>query len=347
MSANLHSELLADHTTLRVGGQADEFAVAETQAELLALVQESDLSGTPLLVLGGGSNLVCADDGFRGRVVKVATTGVEVTADACGGAIVTAQAGHNWDDLVAECVERKWSGLEALSGIPGTVGATPIQNVGAYGQEVSNWIYRVRTYDRFDQAVKTFMPSDCDFGYRDSMFKRDVDRYVILDVTFQLRLGDHSAPVMYRELAQQLGVEVGKRSYNGDVRREVLALRGAKGMVLDPLDHDTWSVGSFFTNPLVDLPVAQLLPDEAPRWPQPSGLVKLSAAWLIEQSGFAKGFGLNPRATLSSKHTLAVTNRGDATAEDVLELARHIQHGVRERFGVVLEIEPRLAGDFR
>lgn len=346
MTVNLGTESLAEHTTLRVGGLADEVWVVETERELLEAVIASDVDEVPLLVLGGGSNVVVSDDGFRGRVLLVRSQGLESTADACGGAIVTVQAGHDWDQLVAESVERGWSGLESLSGIPGTVGATPIQNVGAYGQEVGDWIYRVRAYDRHVGRVHTFAAADCGFGYRDSIFKREAGRYVVLDVTFQLRLGDPSAPVMYGELANRLGVEVGKRSTTTAVRTEVLSLRSGKGMVLDPLDHDTWSVGSFFTNPIVDLPASQKLPADAPRWQQLDGGVKLSAAWLVEQSGFGKGFTLNGRASLSGKHTLALTNRGEATAEDVLSLARHIQLGVREKFGIRLEVEPQLVGEF-
>jgi UDP-N-acetylmuramate dehydrogenase len=339
-------QALSEFCTLRVGGFADEVIYATTEAELIEAVQSADAINQPVLVVGGGSNLVVADDGFRGRVVLVRTSGFTVTADACGGAIVTVQAGQDWDEFVEQCVERDWAGLEALSGIPGTVGATPIQNVGAYGQEVGDWIYRIRTYDRLLQQPRTFSPSECEFGYRDSIFKREPNRYLILDVTFQLRLGAHSAPVMYGELANRLGVEVGKRSKNALVRAEVLRLRAQKGMVLDPVDHDTWSVGSFFTNPMVAV-LPKGLPDDAPRWPQLHGGTKLSAAWLVENAGFEKGFGLSPAATLSNKHTLAITNRGSATAADVLELATHIQAGVKLKFGIELEIEPNLVGDFR
>lgn len=340
------TQLLASFSTLRVGGATDELVVAQTEAELVDAVRSADENGIPVLLIGGGSNLVIADDGFRGRTVVVRTRGYEVTADACGGAIVTVQAGHDWDEFVAECVERRWSGLEALSGIPGTVGATPIQNVGAYGQEVGDWIYRVRTYDRQQQSFKTFSAADCEFSYRNSIFKKQPNRYLILDVTFQLRLGEHSAPVMYAELAKRLGVEVGKRSKNALVRAKVLQLRESKGMVSNELDHDTWSVGSFFTNPvLTELP--RSIPDATPRWPQLDGTIKLSAAWLVENAGFPKGYGLNERATLSTKHTLAITNRGDATAADIADLAHHIQLGVKQKFGIDLEIEPNFVGDFR
>lgn len=336
---------LADFCTLHVGGVADEIVTATTESELIGAVQSADAAGIPVLVVGGGSNLVIADDGFRGRVVLVRTTGFSVSADACGGAIVTVQAGQDWDEFVEICVERDWAGLEALSGIPGTVGATPIQNVGAYGQEVGDWIYRVRTYDRLLQQPRTFSAAECEFAYRDSIFKREPNRYVIIDVAFQLRLGPHSAPVMYSELANRLGVEVGKRSKNFQVRSEVLSLRNQKGMVLNPIDHDTWSVGSFFTNPIV-LQLPQGYPADAPRWPQMHGGFKLSAAWLVDNSGFGKGYGLNENATLSNKHALAITNRGRATATDILELARHIQASVKQKFGIDLEIEPNLVGNY-
>ena len=346
MPITTHDVDLADHTTLRVGGLADTVVVAQTQDEIISAVQEADEAGTPLLILGGGSNVVIADDGWRGTVLLIRTSGIAVAADACSGAMVTVQAGHDWDEFVSEAVTREWSGIEALSGIPGTVGASPIQNIGAYGQDVSQTIANVRTYDRDLQQIRTFSFADCAFGYRDSTFKQQPGRYVILDVSFQLRLDHHSQPIAYSELAQKLGVETGKRSYSNLVRTAVLELRGAKAMVLDPLDHDTWSVGSFFTNPIVGPEQHAKVPVDAPHWPQDDGTYKLSAAWLIENSGHPKGSGLNERARLSTKHSLAVTNRGDATAGDVIELARRIQQDVHERFGIDLSIEPNLVGEF-
>lgn len=347
MSTVLNNHSLADFTTLKVGGIADKVVVVETQTELLDAVQAADLAGEPLLVMGGGSNVVVADDGWRGTVVLVRSRGIEVvSADSCGGAMVRVEAGHDWDDFVAETVERDWYGIEALSGIPGTVGAAPIQNVGAYGQDVSQTIARVRTYDRLNQRITTFNFADCQFGYRNSRFKAERGRHVILEVDFQLRFGPHSAPVQYRELADKLGVELGARADIRAVREAVLELRTAKGMVIDPVDHDCWSVGSFFTNPVVAAELADRLPLGSPAWPQPDGLVKLSAAWLVEQSGHARGFGLNERASLSTKHALALTNRGGATASDVLELANHVRHAVAAKFGVQLEIEPTLCGNF-
>ncbi|MET1134244.1 MAG: UDP-N-acetylmuramate dehydrogenase [Aeromicrobium sp.] len=334
---------LRDHTTLRLGGPAERWVRATTEAELTAALVDADTAGEPVLVLGGGSNLVVADGGFQGTVVEVATTGAEIDADdgpSCGGAMVTVAAGEPWDDVVALAVEREWIGIEALSGIPGSVGATPIQNVGAYGQEVSQTIARVRVWDRTLRGVRTFANADCQFGYRTSRFKADPSRHVVLSVTFQLRQGDLGAPVAYAELARALGIEVGERAPLADVRRAVLALRGGKGMVLDPADHDTWSAGSFFTNPVVD---ADVVPDGAPAWPQPDGRVKTSAAWLIERAGFDKGYGTDAVA-LSGKHTLALTNRGGATTDELLALAREVRDGVAEKFGIRLVNEPVLVG---
>ncbi len=337
------TELLADHTTLRLGGPAARWVRATTEAELTAAVSEADAAGHPVLVLGGGSNLVVADEGFPGTVVEVATSGISPDVEdgvSCGGVLVTVAAGESWDDLVALAVGKEWAGIEALSGIPGRVGATPIQNVGAYGQEVSQTIASVRVWDRRLRGVRTFANADCGFGYRTSRFKADPGRHVVLSVTFQLRQGSLGGPVAYAELARTLGVEPGERAALADVRRAVLALRGGKGMVLDPADHDTWSAGSFFTNPVVP---ADAVPDGAPAWPQPDGLVKTSAAWLIEHAGFAKGHG-NGRVALSGKHTLALTNRGGASTADLLALALEVRDGVELRFGIRLVNEPVLVG---
>jgi UDP-N-acetylmuramate dehydrogenase len=252
-------------------------------------------------------------------------------------------AGEGWDALVARAVESGWLGIEALSGIPGSTGATPIQNVGAYGQEVADTVASVRCWDRKLRGQRTFAAADCRFGYRTSRFKQDPGRHVVLDVTFQLRLGDQSPPVRYAELAHALGIEVGQRASAADVRAAVLVLRRSKGMVLDDDDPDTWSAGSFFTNPLLDEAGAAGLPADAPRWEQPDGTVKTSAAWLIEHAGFTKGYG-NERVALSGKHTLALTNRGTARTADLLALATEVREGVRARFGVTLVNEPVLVG---
>jgi UDP-N-acetylmuramate dehydrogenase len=337
-------ERLRDHTTLRLGGPARAWVRATTEADLVDAVRRCDEAGEPVLVLGGGSNLVVADEGFDGTVVEVATTGVRADVEGddptCGGVVVTVAAGEAWDPFVATAVERGWVGVEALSGIPGSVGATPIQNVGAYGQEVSATISRVRVWDRRLRGVRTFAAADCGFGYRSSRFKADPSRHVVLDVTFQLRQGGLGEPVRYAELARTLGVEQGDRAPLAAVRRAVLALRTGKGMVLEADDHDTWSAGSFFTNPVL---APDLVPEGAPAWPQPDGSVKTSAAWLIEHSGFGKGYG-DGAARLSTKHTLALTNRGNATTDDLLALAREIRDGVEARFGIRLVNEPVLVG---
>lgn len=334
------AELLANHTTLRVGGPVSDFVVARTEEALIEAVRSADDLGKPVLVLGGGSNLLVSDSGFDGRVVAVRTTGVLADADACGGAVVRVAAGEPWDAVVDRAVEEGWIGVEALSGIPGLVGATPIQNVGAYGQEVAQSIASVRCWDRRSGQVRTLFNRDCRFGYRTSRLKQEPDRWVVLEVVFQLRLGDLGAPVAYAELARSLGLEIGDRAPLAEVRAAVLGLRRAKGMVLDESDHDTWSAGSFFTNPVL---AADEVPEGAPAWPQPDGTVKTSAAWLIEQAGFARGHG-NDRAGLSGKHTLALTNRGGATATDLVTLAREVRDGVRARFGIELVNEPVLVG---
>ena len=343
---------LRDHTTLRLGGPGRDWVRVGTEADLVAAVAAADAAGTPVLVLGGGSNLVVADAGFDGLVVEVATRGITADVDdsgdpSCSGATVTIAAGEAWDDVVAHAVERRWVGVEALSGIPGSVGATPIQNVGAYGQDVSQTIARVRVWDRVLRGVRSFAAAECQFGYRASRFKADPGRHVVLDVTFQFRQGVLGAPVRYAELARSLGVAEGERAPIADVRSAVLGLRRGKGMVLDAEDHDTWSAGSFFTNPFLTPEQAAGLPEGAPRWEQPDGTLKSSAAWLIEHAGFGKGWtsaAAGDRVGLSTKHTLALTNRGGATTEELLTLAREVRDGVRERFGVTLENEPVTVG---
>ncbi|RAM36173.1 UDP-N-acetylmuramate dehydrogenase [Arthrobacter globiformis] len=348
--------MLSDLTTAAVGGPAGKYVEARTEAEIIEAVRAADAAGEQLLIIGGGSNLLISDDGFPGTVLKIASEGFTVNAeDSCGGVSVVVQAGHNWDALVQHAVLHAWSGLEALSGIPGATGATPVQNVGAYGADVSQTIAAVRTWDRERNAVKTFTNSELKFGYRDSILKQTTvsgsPRYVVLTVEFQLPLGRMSAPIRYAELARVLGVEQGQRAYSNDVRREVLRLRASKGMVLDPADRDTYSTGSFFTNPIVPPAVADGLPDNAPRYPGgPDGAVKLSAAWLIDNAGFGKGFGLEAgsvsggRASLSTKHTLAITNRGSASATDMVAIAREVRAGVVGRFGIELHPEPLLIG---
>jgi UDP-N-acetylmuramate dehydrogenase len=334
---------LADLTTLRLGGPARAVIDATTEDELVDTVRIADEGGDAVLLVGGGSNLVVADDGVDGTIVRVLTRGITIDADFCSGAMVTVAAGEPWDVLVARAVAEGWVGIEALSGIPGSTGATPIQNVGAYGQDVAQTIASVRTYDRYDRRIRTFAASDCGFSYRHSRFKDEPLRYVVLSVTFQLALGDLGAPIAYAELARALGVEVGERAPTADVRRAVLDLRRGKGMVLDADDHDTWSAGSFFTNPLLSPEQAAALPPEAPRFDQPDGSVKTSAAWLIDRAGFPKGYG-SELVSLSTKHPLALTNRGSGTTAQLLDLAREVRDGVQRVYGITLVNEPVLIG---
>ena len=336
-------ELLADHTTLRVGGPARRMITVSTEAELIEVVRDLDAVAEPVLILGGGSNVLIGDAGFAGTVIKIATRGVAEDVEACSGAVITVAAGEPWDPLVSYAIERGWSGLETMSGIPGLVGATPIQNVGAYGAEISELISTVITLDRSTGQRKTLFGVECGFGYRTSRFKTDPGHFLVLSVTFQLPLGSMSQAIRYPELARMLGIEVGERAPVIEVRQAVLALRTAKGMVLAEDDHDTWSAGSFFTNPILSPAQAFALPDKAPRFGQPGGMIKTSAAWLIEQTGFAKGYG-HGSARLSSKHTLALTNQGGATAADLLSLAREIRAGVKAKFGIELVAEPVLVG---
>ncbi|MDV8146828.1 UDP-N-acetylmuramate dehydrogenase [Arthrobacter sp. B10-11] len=348
--------LLSDLTTAAVGGPAGNYIEARSESEIIDAVRSADAAGEQLLIIAGGSNLLISDDGYPGTVLRIASEGFTVNAeDSCGGVSVVVQAGHNWDALVEHAVRHAWSGVEALSGIPGSTGATPVQNVGAYGSDVSQTIAAVRTWDRERNAVRTFTNSELKFGYRDSVLKQTTvqgsPRFVVLTVEFQLPLGRMSAPIRYAELAKSLGVEPGKRAYSNDVRREVLRLRASKGMVLDPEDRDTYSTGSFFTNPVVPADAADSLPADAPRYPAGSdGQVKLSAAWLIDRAGFGKGYGLEAgsvsggRASLSTKHTLAITNRGAASAADMVAVAREVRRGVVERFGIELHPEPLLIG---
>jgi UDP-N-acetylmuramate dehydrogenase len=332
---------LSDLTTLRLGGPAGRFVEAHDDAAIVAAVRTADDAGEPLLILAGGSNLVVADAGFPGTVLRIATRGI------AGG---TVAAGEPWDPFVARCVAAGLAGVECLSGIPGSVGATPIQNVGAYGQEVSDVIAVVRAYDRRAREVRDIPAAECGFAYRSSDFKRNPGRWVVLSVTFELPRRAESMPVRYPELARALGVAEGETAPLADVREAVLALRRRKGMVIDPADPDSVSVGSFFTNPVMSPDAFAALEARAdggarpPRFPQPDGRVKTSAAWLIEQAGFARGHGDPATVAISSKHTLALTNRGAGTTEQLVALAREIADGVRERFGVELEPEPVFAG---
>ena len=343
---------LSDYTTVRLGGPARCFVRAGAEEDLIEAVRAADSSGEPLLILGGGSNLVVSDDGFDGTVIQVATKGVR--REGVSG-LVTVAAGEDWDAVVAWTVAAGLAGLECLSGIPGLVGATPIQNVGAYGQEVGQTITSVRTYDRVTGQVSIIPNERCGFGYRTSVFKRDdVGRHVVLSVTFRLAEQPVSTPVRYAELAAALGVEIGDQAASAKVRSAVIDLRRGKGMVIDSADPDTRSVGSFFVNPVLD--GAALAAVEAaarsrcgpgtrvPRFDAGDGLVKVPAAWLIERAGFGKGYSLGDGARISTKHTLALVNYESATTAGLIALARQIRDGVRDAFGVSLAPEPVLVG---
>ena len=333
-------ERLSELTTLRLGGEPARMVEAHSEGELAELVRSAY---EPLLVLAGGSNVVVADGGFPGTVVRVLTRGVERD-----GARLEVQAGEPWDELVAMTVAEGLGGFECLSGIPGSTGATPIQNVGAYGQEVAETVESVRVLDRASGQISELSAGECGFVYRGSIFKYR-DRHVVLAVTFRMRESAVSGPLRYAELARRLDVPVGGSAPLAEVREAVLALRRGKGMVIDPSDPDSVSAGSFFTNPVLepeDFARLQARTGDLggpPAFPEPDGRIKTSAAWLIERAGFPRGYG-NGRVGISSKHTLALVNRGGASTAELMALAREIAGGVRERFGVRLHPEPVLVG---
>jgi UDP-N-acetylmuramate dehydrogenase len=343
---------LADYTTLGLGGPAKSLVTAHTEQDLIEAVRAADAAADPLLLIGGGSNLVISDEGFPGTVIHVNTRGIDYAEAGDGAVDVTVGAGEDWDGVVAATAAAGLAGLESLSGIPGRAGATPIQNVGAYGREVAEVITRVRVYDRQEDQILVFRNEECSFAYRTSLFKSAMPRYVVLDVTFRLTQQALSLPVTYAELAAELGVALGEGAGVGEVRSAVLKIRARKGMILNPGDPDTRSAGSFFTNPVIT--VEELAAVEAaeaargagpvPRYAAGDGLVKVPAAWLIEHAGFAKGYGAPAAARVSSKHTLALVNTGNATTTDLLALAREIVSGVHAAYGVTLTPEPTLVG---
>ena len=332
---------LSHYTSLRVGGPATKIIEVSSESEIIAAIESA--ADSPIFIMGGGTNVLIADSGFNGTVIHIANNSVEAEIDACSGATLTIGAGENWDTLVETSIARGFAGLETLSGIPGTVGAAPIQNIGAYGHEVSELITRVRTYDRLSKAVKTFTNAECEFSYRNSYFKSHPGRYVVLSVAFQLRIGESTAPITYLELAKKLGIEIGDKTSVIKARAAVLELRASKGMLLSADDPDSWSAGSFFTNPIISQQSADALPNAAPKWPLTDGRVKVSAAWLIENSGIHKGDEIGG-ARISSKHVLALTNSGSATASDIAALARRARDHVQESFGITLVAEVNLIG---
>jgi len=346
--------LLGELTTLRLGGPAQRLVETRDEDDVATTVRAADAANEPLLVLAGGSNVVVADAGFPGTVARVATRGIARRTLPGERLRLDVQAGEDWEALVAACVGDGLAGVEALSGIPGSVGATPIQNVGAYGQEVASVIAAVRALDRVSGEICVLAPEDCRFAYRSSTFKRHPQRWVVLEVSYVLARRELSEPVRYAELAGRLDVELGARAPLADVRAAVLDLRRGKGMVLDPDDPDSVSAGSFFTNPILDARAfaelrrrieARFGPDVAPpAWRQPDGTVKTSAAWLIGRAGFARGHGDPGGIAISSKHTLALTNRGAGTTRELVDLAREIAAGVHDTFGVELVPEPVFVG---
>ena len=342
---------LAALTTLRLGGPAGRLITATTEEELIGAVGEADAAGEPLLVLAGGSNVVVADEGFPGTVVRVATRGI-AHGEADGLGRLEVQAGEPWEAVVDAAEALGLAGVECLTGIPGSTGATPIQNVGAYGQEGATTVAAVRVLDRATGVVERLPPEACGFRYRSSVFRGD-DRRVVLAVTFALERSATSQPITYAELAGALGVPVGDRVPAPAAREAVLALRRGKGMVVDPGDPDSVSAGSFFTNPVLEPPAFAALQQRVarrlgegvvpPRFPGADGTIKTSAAWLIERAGFRRGDARGPVA-ISAKHTLALVNRGGATTAQLVALAHEIAAGVDEAFGVALRPEPVFVG---
>ena len=332
---------LSKYTSLRVGGPAKKVIHVSTEVEIIAAIE--DAGDSPILIMGGGTNVLISDKGFDGTVIRISNNSVQSEVDACSGATLTIGAGEDWDTFVQTTIDRGFAGLETLSGIPGTVGAAPIQNIGAYGHEVAEFITRVRTYDRQEKALKTFTNSECEFSYRNSYFKAHPGRYVVLEVQFQIRRGEFSDPITYIELSRKLGIEPGEKAPVAATRAAVLELRASKGMLLKNDDHDSWSAGSFFTNPIISQQAADQLPNAAPKWPLNDGRVKVSAAWLIENSGIHKGDEVGG-ARISTKHVLALSNSGSATASDIAELAKRARNQVKEVFGITLEAEVNLVG---
>lgn len=328
---------IAELTTMRLGGPARQFFTADTTDELVEATRQADAEDMPVLVMGGGSNLIVGDEGFDGLVIRVGSSGLHIEGER-----VTVDAGVEWDSVVAAALKAGLAGLETLSGIPGSAGGTPIQNVGAYGTLTSDFLESVTVYDRHTGQIEQWGQELCGFGsHRQSVFKHS-DRYVVLQIVFRLCETGRSRPIAYAGLAERLGVQPGDDASAVDVRSAVLELRTERAMVLDPENHDTWSVGSFFINPV--LPEVPEAARECPRYPDPAG-IKLPAAWLIEHAGFQRGYGQQwGRGTvaLSTKHTLAVTNRGGATTDEVMRFAAHIRDGVATKFGVRLGPECKL-----
>jgi UDP-N-acetylmuramate dehydrogenase len=344
---------LAPLTTLGIGGPARFFVEARSSEAMLAGIRWASKRGIPLFVLGGGSNIVVSDHGFPGLVIRNAISGIEIEPGGSGSKLITAGGGDQWDDVVKLAVAGNLAGIECLSGIPGSVGATPIQNVGAYGQEISETMVRLAALEIQTGAMLTIDSAECGFSYRSSRFKTsDSGRFVITSVTYRLH-SDREPRVEYAELRHYLDMRGSERPTLAQVRDAVLAIRKSKSMVIDPADPDSRSVGSFFVNPVVTPDalgeirrrVAERGGDSAmiPSFTAPGGMIKLSAAWLIEQSGFLKGYKYS-RVGLSSRHSLAIVAREGGTAREVIELAGKIQAEVAKKFGIKLVREPICVG---
>ncbi len=336
---------LASLTTLGIGGPARYFINADSENTVVEAIRDARDRNIPVFILGGGSNLLMADAGFPGVVIKIGLAGLE-WEESGGGMLVGAGAGEDWDRLVRLCVERDLAGIECLSGIPGSVGGTPVQNVGAYGQEVSDVIVSLRAYDRETDSIVELSRDDCSFTYRTSLFNSTAkNRYVVLNVTYALTKGGEPA-IRYAELKQAFEGRLETPSL-AEVRSVVRQIRAGKAMLLTPGDPDCRSAGSFFKNPIMTEDQFNALEaaagERAPRYPAAPGKVKTAAAWLIERAGFPKGYAMGP-VGLSSRHTLALVNKGGATADDLLRLAREIRARVEGRFGVKLVPEPVFVG---
>jgi UDP-N-acetylmuramate dehydrogenase len=334
---------LSSLTTLGVGGPCRRLVEVRELGGLVDLLTAGALTQEPVLVLGGGSNLVVADEGFPGTVARIGLLGRRA-ASVGEDVFVSVAAGEDWSAFVESCVAEGLAGIECLAGIPGLVGATPVQNVGAYGQEVSQVVASVSVWDRVERQLKEMAPAECRFGYRTSIFRKN-DRYVVVEVTFRLKRSKYSQPLAYDEVARYLGLGTGERAPLSEVAEAVLQLRRAKGMVLDPRDPDTRSVGSFFTNPVLGhaemARLAQVAP-EVPTFPAEGG-TKVPAAWLVEHAGFHRGYRKG-KAAISCKHALAIVAFDGARTSEVLGLAREVRDAVKERFGVVLQPEPVFVG---
>ncbi|MBK9155824.1 MAG: UDP-N-acetylmuramate dehydrogenase [Chloracidobacterium sp.] len=338
--------VLAPLTTLKVGGPARFFVRCETEEEAAAAVEFSESEGIPLLVLGGGSNMLVSDAGFDGLVMQVAIKGI-LAEDGSGGEtrVLTVGAGEDWDGFVSYCVERDLAGIECLSGIPGLTGAAPVQNIGAYGQEVSETIVSVRCFDRKTRSFVTLGNDECGFAYRKSIFNSDqAGRYIIVSVRFRLAVNGRPK-IAYGDLRSHFG---GREPELREMREAVIAIRRAKSMVIDPEDPNSLSAGSFFKNPIVpkvkyEAIAASFDGQEVPHFNAEGGLVKIPAAWLIERAGFHKGYRFK-NASISSRHTLAIINSGGATAAEIVGLKDLIVRGVKDRFGVELLPEPTFVG---